>query len=356
MTGAEPTKVKLTIKLRLKDKHAAELNRQARAVNVVWNYINEVQQKAAQSGRQWLSVYDLMNLTSGAGKELGLHAHTIQRVCRAYSDARRVQKKAWLRWRGAKSLGWVPFNTGHVAFDGEHFMFRGKAYKAMHSRSYLTPEMKFGAGSFNADAKGRWYINLPVDVGCQDEIKTPIVAVDLGLKTLATLSSGAKIEMPKFYRASEESMSLSQRARKAKRTRSIRVKAANRRKDFLHKSANALADEFGIIIVGDVSPKRLAKTRLAKSVHDAGWAGFKSMLSYKALMRGGRVIEVSEAMTTQTCSECGAVPASRPKGIAGLGIRDWECSECGAVHDRDVNAARNILRVGLDALAEGAAI
>ena len=78
------------------------------------------------------------------------------------------------------------------------------------------------------------------------------------------------------------------------------------------------------------------------------------MLSYKALMHGGRYLEVSERMSTQTCSECGTLPPSRPKGIAGLGIREWECSDCGAVHDRDVNAARNILRVGLDTLAEGA--
>jgi transposase len=93
---------------------------------------------------------------------------------------------------------------------------------------------------------------------------------------------------------------------------------------------------------------------MAKSVLDASWAGFKHMLAYKAITRGGMCLEVNEAYTSQVCSECGCMPASRPKGIADLGIRGWSCNDCGAIHSRDVNAARNILRVGLDALAGGA--
>lgn len=94
---------------------------------------------------------------------------------------------------------------------------------------------------------------------------------------------------------------------------------------------------------------------MAKSVHDAGWSDFKRMLSYKAIRHGGMFLEVSEAYSTQVCSECGSLPASRPKGIADLGIREWTCDDCGTVHDRDVNAARNILRTGQRALDEGAA-
>ena len=102
-----------------------------------------------------------------------------------------------------------------------------------------------------------------------------------------------------------------------------------------------------------MSPKPLAKTRLAKSVLDAGWTDLKRMLAYRAIMHGGSMLEVSEAYTTQVCSNCGALPASRPKGIAHLRIREWTCSHCGSVHDRDVNAARNILRIGLDTLVGG---
>jgi putative transposase len=93
---------------------------------------------------------------------------------------------------------------------------------------------------------------------------------------------------------------------------------------------------------------------MAKSVLDAGWSDLKRMLSYKAIMHGGSTLEVCEAWTTQVCSECGCLPASRPRGIANLRIREWRCDDCGTVHDRDVNAARNILRLGLETLVEGA--
>jgi putative transposase len=94
---------------------------------------------------------------------------------------------------------------------------------------------------------------------------------------------------------------------------------------------------------------------LAKSVGDAGWSRFRDMLAWKLRLRsGGMLLEVSELLTTQTCSKCGCLPSSRPRGIVGLGIREWTCDDCGTVHDRDVNAAKNILRCGLAALAEGA--
>src|SRR5215831_12731400 len=181
------------------------------------------------------------------------------------------------------------------------------------------------------------------------------VGIDLGLKDLATLSTGEKVEVPKFYRQSEERLATVQRARKTRRARAIHAKIANRRRDFLQKASAKLAEEYGLIFVGDVSPSKLAQTKMAKSVHDAGWSRFRNMLAWKLRLRsGGMLLEVSEDLTTQTCSECGRLPSSRPRGTAGLGIREWTCDDCGAVHDRDVNAAKNILRCGLTALAEGA--
>lgn len=344
--------MRLTYKFRLRDRHAAELKRQARAVNVVWNYCNETQQKAAQSGRKWLTAVDLMQLTAGAGKLLDVHAHTIQKVCQQYDRSRTVKRKPWLRWRGKRSLGWIPFNTGHVSFDGERFKFRGIRYETMHLRN-IPKGAKIGAGSFNQDSKGCWYINVPIEVATADHAPLSRVGVDLGLKELATLSDGGRIETPRFYRKSEAALATAQRAKKTKRTCAIHRKIANRRKDFMHKASAKLANEYGLVVIGDISPSKLAQTRMAKSVFDAGWSDFKRMLSYKTHLRGGSMFEVSERLTTQVCSACGALPEGRPKGIADLGIREWSC-DCGATHDRDVNAARNILRVGLDTLAEGA--
>ena len=347
-------KMQLTYKFRLRDKHAAELNRQARAVNYVWNFCNQTQQKAARAHRKWLTAFDLQKLTNGAAGELNIHAHTIQRVCVEYDKARKTHKKAWLRWRGHKSLGWVPFNTGHVSFDGAAFKFRGVRYSTMHMRD-LASGVKIGAGSFNQDARGHWFLNVPVEVECAASAPVSSVGIDLGLHTLATLSTGDKVEAPRFYRAAEERLATAQRARKTpQRVRNIHAKIANRRRDFLHKESAKIAKEFGLIVVGDVSPSKIAKTNMAKSSLDAGWSDFKRFLSYKSIRNGGRTLEVSERYTSQVCSECGSLPPSRPKGIADLGKRVWRCDDCGTNHDRDVNAARNILRVGLDTLRVGA--
>jgi putative transposase len=348
--------VQLTYKFRLRDKHAAELNRQARAVNHVWNYCNETQKKAARYGRKWLSNFDLQKLTAGASKELNIHSHTIKRVCAEYAARRAQLRKPWLRWRGRKSLGWVPFNTEYVTFNGEAFKFRGVTYQTMHLRKELKAGVKIGAGSFNADARGRWYLNIPVEVECADRAPLSRVGIDLGLKSIATLSTGEKIVAPRFYRASEEKLGTVQRARKTKQVRAIHAKVANRRRDFLHKVSASIAKRFGLIVIGDVSPKELSKTGMAKSVLDAGWSDFKRMLSYKALRHGGSALEVPERYTSQVCSTCGSMPPSRPKGIADLSKRNWVCDDCGTAHCRDVNAALNILRVGLDTLIGGASL
>jgi len=345
--------MQLTFRYRIKDKHANHLAAQARAVNFVWNFCNETQQKAARDGRKWLTGYDLIGLTAGSVKEgLDLHSNTIQRVCLEYDKSRRQHGKPWLRWRGRKSLGWVPFNTGHVAFRDGAFVFRGKTYRVWLDR--LIPDgSRIGAGSFNQDSRGRWYLNVPIEVATADVASIEKVGIDLGLTSLATLSTGRSITPPQFYRKSETALATAQRAKKTKRAKAIHAKARNRRKDFLHKESTKIAKQFGFIVVGDVSPSKIARSRFAKSVLDAGWADLKRMLAYKAIRHGGSTLEVSERYTSQTCSECGCLPASRPKGIAGLRKRKFECDDCGAALDRDVNAACNILRCGLASLVAG---
>ncbi|MDI1293480.1 MAG: transposase, partial [Methylobacter sp.] len=90
------------------------------------------------------------------------------------------------------------------------------------------------------------------------------------------------------------------------------------------------------MVVGNVSASGLAKTKMAKSVLDAGWFMLKTQLEYKSIATQGVFIEVNESYTTQACSCCGCTSASSPKGRAGLGIREWTCAECGTTHDRDM--------------------
>ena len=170
---------------------------------------------------------------------------------------------------------------------------------------------------------------------------------------MVTDSNGQKFEPKQWYRESEAALGIAQRAHKKKRVKAIHAKIANQRKDAIHKETARLVKEHAIIFVGNVNAKALAKTRMAKSVHDAAWTMFRTQLKYKAMRQCVVFEEINEAYSTQTCSCCEVIPASSPKGRAGLRIRAWTCSECGAVHDRDVNAARNILAAGLRRLAEG---
>jgi IS605 OrfB family transposase len=151
----------------------------------------------------------------------------------------------------------------------------------------------------------------------------------------------------------EESLAKSQRARTKKKTRSIHAKIKNKRRDEAQKFTTRLVQENAAIFVGDVSSSKLTKTRMAKSVLDAGWSQLKSMLEYKSRWAGVIYEVVDERYSTQTCSECGSISDSSPKGIAGLRIRAWTCSDCGTIHARDVNAARNILAAGHCRLAGG---
>ena len=133
----------------------------------------------------------------------------------------------------------------------------------------------------------------------------------------------------------------------------IHAKVANRRRDFHHQVAARLVRNFDYIAVGNVNAAALAKTPMAKSVSDAGWSSFRNILAYKAVRHGAWFEEVDERFNTQICSGCGNLPDSRPRGIADLGIKEWQCSMCCCNHDRDVNAALNILRRGRATLAAG---
>lgn len=345
MTEMKSTK---TLKVRVRDKHAAQLREWSRSVNFVWNYVNELSERSIRERGKFLSAYDMHQYTAGSGKMLGLHSQTIQGVTEEYVVRRKQFKKRKLNWRrsgGAKrSLGWVPFKVGAAMWKNGQVVFHKQHFKVWDS--YGLAGYKFRSGSFNEDSRGRWYFNVVVEVDRKLSSGQTAIGIDLGLKTTATCSDGAKLESGRFYRDLENKLGIAQRAGRKARTRAIHAKIVNRRKDALHKFSNALVASCGSIYVGDVCSLKLAKTNMAKSVLDAGWGQLKTMLEYKCDHAGIVFKVVSERNTTQTCSSCKQLPDSRPRGIAGLGIREWTCSECGVTHDRDVNAAKNILALG----------
>ena len=347
-----------TLRLRIKDKHARVLSAMAREVNQVWNFCNETSRRAIRERHQWLSGYDLQKLTNGYSKCDGIHigSPTVQQVCEDYAKARKQFKKAKLRWRVSNpqsskySLGWIPFKARALQYKAGQIAFAGQKFSLWDSYGLADYELR--AGSFSEDSRGRWYLNVVVKVQAKGSSATASVGIDLGLKEVAVASNGQRIE-GRFYRKLEADLGIAQRAHKKRRVKAIHAKIANQRKDALHKFSTALVRENAAIFVGDVASSKLVKTKMAKSTLDAGWSSLKTMLEYKSHQAGIVFEVVNESYTTQTCSCCGAIPASSPKGRAGLGIREWVCSDCGAVHDRDVNAAKNILAAGHRRLAEG---
>jgi putative transposase len=157
-------------------------------------------------------------------------------------------------------------------------------------------------------------------------------------------SDGDKLEAGRFYRSIELKIANAQRRGHKRQAKRLHRTAARRRKDALHKFSTKLIAIYQTINIGDVSSLRLAKTRMAKSVLDAGWGMLKTQLQYKGQQAGRCVQIVSERNTTRTCSSCKALTG--PAGLDMLVIRSWVCSACGDTHDRDVNAARNILTAG----------
>jgi putative transposase len=357
--------------LRVKDKHAAWLCGLAREVNTVFNYCNDLSVKVFERERRFLSGFDFWPFLKGVTRgdcALHLPVQAVQEIAEEYARRRRLHRKVRLAWRksgGARrSLGWIPFKVRTIRYRAGQIYFAGRWLSRWDSYGLESFELR--AGNFSEDSRGRWYLNVCVPraqrgggdrnkppVGSILDRSVPSLGIDLGLKTFAAFSDEAlpPIEAERFYRDLEPVLACAQRARHRHRFRAIHAKIANRRKDFLHKLSTRLVKANGAIFVGNVNASALAKTRQAKSVLDAGWSAFRTMLLYKCDDAGVWFAEVDEAFSTQTCSVCNS--RAGPKGRKDLGVRGWQCPVCGAVHDRDVNAAHNILAAGHRRLAEG---
>ena len=345
------------LRVRLKDKHAKHLRNLAVEINFIWNYLNALSNRFIREKGQWISAYELAAYTKGATRYFNVNSQTIQAVAEEYVARRNQTKKAKLRWRKSqgshRSLDWVPVKGQTVRYQHGQIVYNKHFFKLWDS--YGLGNYSFRQGSFSEDSRGRWYFNIAVKIEPREEKSNAksVIGIDLGLKDTATCSNGVKLEAARHYRSMERQLAIAQRANKKQRVKAIHAKIKNKRRDDLHKFSKHIAESHALVVVGDVSSSKLAKTRMAKSVYDSGWYMLKTMLDYKCAYAGNVFLEVNESNTTQTCSNCKAKPDSRPKGIAGLGIRRWTCGACGTHHDRDINSATNIAALGLERLVGG---
>ena len=177
-----------TFSSRIKDSNCGQhLAKHAEAVNIVWNFCNETQHAAVRWDKRWPTGFDLNQLTTGSSRLLGLHSQTIQGICQEYALRRRQAQR---RWRGQRSFGWIPFKASGIKLDGDIVAYQRRQYRLWLSRAV---EGTIKTGSFSQDARRRWYVNLQCEGGNPRATDSQeAIGVDLGLKTLATLSTGEK--------------------------------------------------------------------------------------------------------------------------------------------------------------------
>lgn len=203
----------------------------------------------------------------------------------------------------------------------------------------------------------RWFVSVPVEIEMHDPVRESqaAVGIDLGITTAATLSNGEKLECPKALKAnlerlrrlsrrhSRKARGSSNRRKLAMRLARLHARIANIRQNWCHQATTRIVREFGIIGIEDLNVRgMMANEKLARHIADIGMHEFKRQLQYKAALYGAEVIEADRWFpSSKTCSECGAIAEKMP-----LAVREWTC-DCGAHHDRDVNAAKNLQRVAL---------
>jgi putative transposase len=216
------------------------------------------------------------------------------------------------------------------------------------------------------DPAGRWHVSILVETTIE---QLPAIAaqvgVDAGITSLVTLSTGEKITNPRHEKRDRARLALAQKrlARKQKSSNNrakarrhvarVHARIADRRRDLLHKLSTRLIRENQVVVIEDLTVRNMVKNRrLARSISDASWAELRSMLDYKADWYGRELVVIDRWYpSSKTCSSCGHLLDSLP-----LKVREWTCPGCGTVHDRDVNAATNILAAGRAVTACGAGV
>ena len=255
----------------------------------------------------------------------------------------RFRGKGWFHSFGFREFEGISFEAGRIRFKGMPGSLRVHVHRPLPEQAIIK------SCTFRRVARG-WQVGFAVKVPTAPIRRGGrVVGVDLGISLFAALSDGGLIPSLKAARRAERRLRQATRAlaRKKRGSRSRRgarmavarchAAIARRRADHLHQASARLVRDYDVIAVEALNIKGLARSALARDVHDASWSKFISYLTYKAERAGARIVEVNPQHTTQECSGCGITVPKR------LGDRRHECPHCGLSIDRDLNAARNIL-------------
>ena len=214
--------------------------------------------------------------------------------------------------------------------------------------------------SLKQTSSGAWDITFCCEVNAKVlPLQETSIGIDVGINTFATLSNGEVIQNPRFFQKEQKRLARAQkkfsktekgtpeRQKRGKAVAKIHENIRNQRKDFCHQESRKIIDHYQNICIEDLNVKEMIEgSLLAKSINDASWSQFYRYLTYKAGEAGRKLGAVNPAYTSQTCNQCGAIKAKK------LSDRKHHCEQCGYEAARDLNAAQNILALGLDGLGE----
>ena len=291
----------------------------------------------------------LQNTLSGVSKKIGIPSHTIQAtILQAYNAWERCFKKV-AKQPKLKSIHnklrsiCFPDVLKRSRINDNRISLPG--IKSIRFHKQNIPDGKIKQARIIKRASG-WYCQLVIDAAHVFPVKetNEVVGIDTGFKDLAILSNGQKFSNHREFIKNQKRLAQAQRGGRKKLTAHLYERVANRRKDYNHKISRQIVANFKEIYITNDNLQGQAKI-FGKSVSDAGIAQLRQFISYKSDNHGRKFVLVDSKNTTMTCSNCGA--RTGPTGLRGLKVRIWECSACGAQHDRDINAAKVILKTGL---------
>lgn len=336
------------LKLKLNKTQETKLNQWLWSLTGVYNWTIRKIQLNAQD-KIYSSKFDLQNLLANHSKKLNIPSHTLQAtICQA--------SYAWQRC--FKKLSRKP------KLKGKHNKLRCICFPDVLKRSRISgnrinlPGIKNVRYFKQEIPEGKikqvriikrtssWYCQLVIDNKHMFAVKNTEdkVGIDTGFKNLAILSNGEKIENQRNLIKNQKRLAQAQRGKRKKLVSRLHERIKNRRKDWNHKVSRYIVKNFKEIYITKDNLRNQAKM-FGKSVLDAGISQLRQYIIYKSANHDRKCSLVDSKFTTMTCSNCNS--RNGPTGLDKLAVRNWECEACGVSHDRDVNAAMNILNFGL---------
>ncbi len=345
--------IQTQIKLRLSTKQDAVLAGWLWNLTGVWNWaVRKIELDAKD--KVFYGAKDFQNLLANHGKKMSIPSHTLQGVLlQAHTSWARCFKKLAKkpRLKGKRNrLNSIPFPDPFRVPQGNHIAVPALGKVRFHKQKI--PKGKIKCGRIVKRASG-WYLCLFIDA--QREVIGHTahgqIGIDPGFNNLLTTSEGEIIEHPRELEAGALRLAQAQRGNDKMLASCLQERIANRRKDRNHKLSLQLVAKNDLIAFSADRHKDVA-SKFGKSVSSSSHYQLRRMLSYKSRAGGTKYVEVDSKFSTMTCSNCGS--RFGPSGWSGLAVRHWRCSDCGSLHDRDVNAARNTLFAALGTSVEGA--